>query len=231
MGENEGQSDLAGALREFDRVAANLDKLQTVIDRLDGTLADSSGSSRQQREELIRSFCYIADHVPGIDGYRIEAVPMTHDEIALAHIDANDVGEPSAIVAVEQEIEGPRSQLAEYRFRFERQRRALVRGRADEVVQRIDSLLDQVEVSEFQGSWRSEDNWGALQSLVSELDRLVGAVVPGRARWGDLRRHLHLGVATFGRRSRIWGRAVAGPVGHGSPSTRRSPLRGRRLAS
>jgi restriction endonuclease len=40
------------------------------------------------------------------------------------------------------------------------------------------------------GEWRGEDRWAELASLFSRIERLTGDLVPGKAGWNDMRRHL-----------------------------------------
>lgn len=189
------ESDLAGALDEFDRVNANVSKLERIWKEIQEVTPSDVvfGLDSPESEDLVRSFAHIADQLPAIDRFRVDAVPMSQDEIAQNRFDAEEVGEVDASVAVEREIEEPGRQLAEYRFRLERARRVLVRDHVLEVVTHIDQVLRDVAAADGLGQWRGKDRWGELSALVSELDRLVGDTVPGRARWNDLRRHLRFG--------------------------------------
>lgn len=142
-------------------------------------------------DNLIRSFVHIAEHLPAIDGFSVSARPMSHDDISQNRLDAREVGEVDAIISVEREIENPGRELEEYRFRCDRSRRRIVRDHVMDVTSRIDEVLRDVTTLDGIGHWRGADRWVELHDLFSELDRLVGNMVPGHARWSDLRRHLH----------------------------------------
>lgn len=81
----------------------------------------------------------------------------------------------------------------EYRFRFEQARAALVRNQVTEVTAMIDDVVRDVDAMDGLADWRGEDRWSELAGLVSRLERLAGDLVPGKARWNDLRRHLSFG--------------------------------------
>lgn len=186
------QSDLAAALAQFDRVAANLEKLERVRNQLQDLTPDDIvfGLDTPESEHLGRSFTHIAEHLPPIDGFRVTAVPMSQDAIAQSRFDAWDIGDIEAKFSVERAIEEPARQLTEYRFKFDRARRGLVRDHVMSVTDSIDAVLRDVMATGGLGEWSGEDRWEELGDLVSELDRLVGSLVPGKARWSDLRRHL-----------------------------------------
>ena len=141
-------------------------------------------------DNLVRQFRELAKSFPPIDGFRVDATPLSQDEIAQKRLDAEEVGYIEAAVSVENEIEEPGRQIGEYRYRVDRARRKLVRDRSVEVTARIDDVLRDVSASSGIGEWRHSDRWDELSDLVSQLDRLVGNMVPGAARWEDLHRHL-----------------------------------------
>lgn len=185
-------SELAAALDVFDRVEANLEKLERIWQELAGSYPEgiAFGLDTATVDDLVRSFSLVLEELPPIDGFRIDALPLSPDAVAQARFDANEIGELEAKLAVERGIEEPGRQIAEYRFRINRGRRSLVRGHVGDVTSRIDQLLREVDAADGIGSWRLGDRWSELAGLVAELDRLVGQLVPGRARWSDLRRHL-----------------------------------------
>jgi hypothetical protein len=113
---NEGDTDLSGALDQFDRVAANVVELERVWQQL-CELTPSGivfGADSPETENLVRSFIHIADHLPAIDGFRIDAVPLSQDEIAEMRFDAMDLGEPMAVTSVERGLGEPERQLTKY---------------------------------------------------------------------------------------------------------------------
>lgn len=90
----------------------------------------------------------------------------------------------------------PGRELADYRRRFTKQRRALVRGRAREVLDEIDDALSELSPL-FERKSTSVDHpaWDRFQERVAELERLLGASVLLRGRWPDLKRHIRFGLS------------------------------------
>jgi hypothetical protein len=195
--EREDTSDLAAALDQFDRTQANLAKVDQVWQDFRSMVPDDLifGLDSDTSDDLARAFVDIADALPAIDGFRIDAAPMALDAIAQARFDAMEVGEIEAKMSVENAIDEPGRQIAEYRYRLDRTRRNLVRNRVMEVIDSVEDVLRDVSASEGLGEWRGAERWGELTDLVSQLDRLVGSMVPGRARWNDLHRHLRFAMS------------------------------------
>lgn len=134
--------------------------------------------------------------MPAIDGYRITARPMPPEEIIQNRFDAHEVGELSAHLDVERAIDAPGDQVAEYKHRFQRQRRYLVRERADELVVRIDKLLPELTERHPRDaeSVAEDPDWSALEDAWRELLRLMGADSLGGTRAGDMNRHLRFAL-------------------------------------
>jgi hypothetical protein len=183
-----GESDLAAALAQFDRVGANLEKLERVWGELAEHMPQgiAFGCDTPETDDLMRSFVRIAQHLPAIDGFQITAEPLPLDAIAQMRFDAAEEGLMGLTFAVEDEIGAPGKQLAEYRFRFEKARRGLVRSHVLQIVDAIDALLRDVQAVDGGSEWRGDDRWGELHDLVAELDRLVGNLDRGRARDGRI---------------------------------------------
>ncbi|MFJ9776903.1 restriction endonuclease [Kitasatospora sp. NPDC101157] len=185
-------ADLAAAIDQFDRVAANLEKLESVWHQL-GELSPADiefGLDTPERGNLVRTFSHLAEHLPAIDGFRVDAVPESADAIAQTRLDYWEIGEPAGRAAFDRSVEEPGYQIGEYRYRFDRARSALVRSHVTDVTAMIDDVVRDIDAVNGLGEWRGEDRWEELSSLVSQLDRLVGGQVPGKARWAALRRHL-----------------------------------------
>jgi hypothetical protein len=89
MREESDEADMAVALDQFDRVAANIEKLEGVWTQLCDLTPDeiAFGLDTAEREILVRSFAHIAGQLPAIDGFRVDGVPMQADEIAQTRLD------------------------------------------------------------------------------------------------------------------------------------------------
>ena len=191
-------ADMAAALGQFDLVAANIEKLESVWQRLCDLTPDDVefGLDTPERENLVRSFAHIAEQLPAIDGFRVEDRPFGADEVAQARLDLWQIGEDEGRRAFDRGVDEPGRQIAEYRFRYEQARGALVRSQATDVTAMIDDVVRDIDARDGLGGWRGEDRWDELSGLVSRLDRLLGDLVPGKARWSALRRHLSFRDAT-----------------------------------
>lgn len=199
--------NLEEALRQFDHTELNLNRLEAVNGELlelipEGINFAGSTDGGRRHAELCRNFADLANALPAIDGFRITATPPAIDEIAQARLDANEIGEPEALIHIGEMVQEPASQIDEYRFRFSRARRDLVRQRLRELVQEVDGLLTPLEPAPvFEGqahegwtdqlaAWAEGFDWNALSSRIAEIRRLLEGGSFGAARWGDLARHL-----------------------------------------
>jgi hypothetical protein len=189
--------DLDHALRQFDLVEANLAKLETVLKRITALVPsgiafmDGSPEDREHRE-LCRSYRDLIAALPAIDGWKITAAPPGLDAIAQMRLDANEVGEIECMVSVEQGINEPDHEFDDYRSRFNRKRRQLVRRRLSELVAEADALIGAFDLALYTPDIRTDvsgANWDRLRSVVAETDRLLGTGSRSSS-WNDLRRHL-----------------------------------------
>jgi len=180
--------DLDSALKQFERVAANLQKAERVWSDL-----RAAALTAEEHEGRIRVFRDLSSALPAIDGFRVDAIPMSKTEMQLAWFDAGEVDEPEFHVQTDERIGAPGAELREYRHRFDRARREIVRSRVVEVVQAVDGLAAQMVNRRAAGDARSEDHWNLLGGQIAELDRLLGDSTARPARWRDLRRHLSFG--------------------------------------
>jgi hypothetical protein len=111
-----------------------------------------------------------------------------------------EVGEPEAHFAVERQIGEPGRQLREYRFRYDRKRRALVRDAAGTLTARIAGLVHEI-VREARGAQNvitmvertSTSRLENLRDLVAQTDRLLGSSIPRPGRWSELHAQLERG--------------------------------------
>jgi hypothetical protein len=137
--------------------------------------------------------------LPGIDGWKAISQPLDLNAIGQARLDAREVDEISAKVAVEEEIEAPGRELAEYRHRLNKKRRQLIRNAMKDLISSIDHTVGSLEELELVGEREvNEDvegeDWEKLKSQVQEIEMLLGSALPRPSRWIDLLRHLKLGA-------------------------------------
>lgn len=194
----ENVTTLDKALRDFDKVEANVTKLKKVWHKLQQRAPDSVafGLDTPDVDDLRRAFDDLASALPAIDGFEITARPWVFDDISQARLDAQDVGFIEAMTDVERQIDEPGREIAEYQYRLRSARRSLVRQHVYETVSQIESILSDVTLYDGMGQWCNEPRWTELSDAVSRLDRLAGNMVPRQARWSELHRHLSFAEST-----------------------------------
>lgn len=191
--------DLNDALKRFDAVETNLARLDRVIEDYEALIPPgisfASGSPEGIRaDELRAAFNDLVAALPPIEGWAIDATLLDLDEIAQARLDAADIGEPQIEIDLHRQMSEPAHQVAEYRRRFSKLRRALVRDRARELLAQIDEALPAAakEVAR-DGAVVDHPEWERFKSAFEELERLLGSSVMQKGRWTDLKRHLSFG--------------------------------------
>lgn len=188
--------DLDQALGEFDAAETTLRRLETVWQRLSELVPQGIafvGDSPEgiEYEDLRRAFRDLVDGLPTIGGWTITDFPLELDEVAQNRLDAQDIGEIEAIVSVEQGVTAPGEAIREYRFRFNRARRSLVRQRAQQLLGEIAALFAElVKRIERDNEAISDPEWPALVEAIREVERLMGSSMTRTGRWRELARHL-----------------------------------------
>ncbi len=166
------------ALQQFEITEANLVKLR----RLLKTASESNHDLRHARA--------IWQAIPKLDGWKPEITIYNSNEIAVMRFEANEIMEPSAISAVEDEICSADSLLSEYTYRFHNKRLMLIRHHVLQLVtvvdQHVHSLKSKLEASvdDF------VEEFEPLHKAIEEIDTLLGSTFQRPTRWTDLRRHL-----------------------------------------
>lgn len=182
--------DLQDALAIFAKVEANLDKLDGVWNRIRDLMPDGPayGMDAPEWRQLRLAWTELCTGIPPIDGHTIEPHLPAPDELADAYLNAMEEGD---VVGFLTARDRPGEEIAEYRVRLERARRALARGQLRAVVNDIDTMLAAVEVTDFRAAWAGEFGWRSLNRGIEELEQLVGGLIPRRGRWSELHRHMH----------------------------------------
>ena len=153
-----------------------------------------SAPEGRRYQELTRSYRDISGALPAVSGFRITSIPMGLNEIARARLDAADSGELSIDIALDEELDQPSREIAEYRSRFERTRRELVRDQVARLTREVNQHLGQltalfpVDMEQVQ-----DERWDLVGDAVRQIERLAGGHVPRAKAWSDLIRHLHFG--------------------------------------
>ncbi len=194
-----GQSDLESALAQLEAVETNLHRIEAAAREMvdlapSGTIINASGPEKQRHDDLVRSYNQLRDGLPPIEGWQIDEATLDYTSMVQWRIDLIDLGEPRAEIDFQAEVDAPLDQLAEYRHRFNRSRARVVRQRVEDLVAVVNSLLPPLSAAWEHGPAVVDDErFEQLRAAYSEIDRLVGASSPRKARWSDLSRHLAFG--------------------------------------
>jgi len=194
------ESPINSALRQFEAAEAHLTKLERLWAEIEKLIPDGLQFGNDPvYEERVRSYRDVLTGLPKIDGWKPESIPMDLNAICQNRLDAKELGEISMEVTVEEGIEAPGRELAEYRHRLNKKRRQLIRNAMNDLIARIDHTLGLLEELELVGEREiNEDlegeNWEKLKSQVQEIEMLLGSALPHPPRWNDLQRHLAFGM-------------------------------------
>lgn len=198
LSEKQADSPINAALRQFEAAEANLEKLERIYKELRSMIPDGIAfGSDPKYDDRQRAFADVLDALPRIDGWKPVSTPPDLDELAQNRLDAREIDEISAIVGVEQDVEAPGRELAEYRYRLNKKRRPLIRGAMQDVIARVDVTLrvlrgsfpESAEVTQS----IEQPEWDELKQQAQEIETLLGSSLPRPGRWSDLRRHLRFG--------------------------------------
>ncbi len=191
--------DLEKALEQFDAVEANILRLQKVWEELSQlipeglTFTDGSGQEYQRYDELLRAYRAIVKALPPIGSCTIETVPWELSVIGRARLGALEIAEFESKLAIKEGITAPQREIVAYRAALVQARRELVRDHLIRQIGVIDPLLAALVPVIPSGRQQIEDErWDQLAEALRQVIRLSGSLMPGRARWRDLRRHINI---------------------------------------
>jgi hypothetical protein len=191
-------SPINSALRQFEATEANLAKLERIWARItEQTPRGLQFGNDPAYDELIRNYEDIVKALPKINGWKPEDIPMDLNAIGQCRLDAKEVGEIEAEIAVNEQIEAPGRELAKYRHLLNRKRRQLIRSVMSDRIDYIDEILRSLSKAlpkSRRANVKSPD-WEKLREQVQEIDALLGGAIARPSRWNDLQRHLHFGMA------------------------------------
>lgn len=193
-------SPMNAALRHFEAVEANLEKLENVLAEVQAAIPQgiSFVGDDPAYEDSCRSFNALLESLPMIDGWKPEISLPDLDEVAQWRLDAQEIGEFEHQVAVERQIGTPARILRGYRYRFNQKRRELIRDSLIDLIDLIDGNL-RIIAKAIEGyaepSERVTDpEVGILKEDLAQINTLLGSSVSRPARLSDLHRHLHFGL-------------------------------------
>lgn len=193
------ESPLNAALRQFEAVEANLVKAEKVLQAIDAAVPQGIAfGENSEYEQDCRDFQEIFASLPKIDGWKPDVYVMGLNEIAQCRLDAQEIGEIECVVSVENLVTEPSKHLREYRYRFNRKRRELIRDSLTEIIDTIDGLLRELSplLESAKESYEkvASASFEVLKQSVAQIGMLLGSSVAKPSRWSDLHRHLSFGL-------------------------------------
>lgn len=186
------------ALRQFDIAEANLLKAERLLAKISSAIPSGvSFGSDPEYEQNCAFFVEVFGALPKIDGWKPEIVLFDLNEIAQNRLDAQEIAEIEAVVAVETMLEEPDKKLRDYRFQFTKKRRALVREALASLIDQVNEELRPFGKGDFPEDFDSDDIlrtfFSGFSEHISQIDVLLGSTVARPTRWNDLWRHIHFG--------------------------------------
>lgn len=190
---NQTDSPLTNALRQFEATEANLAKAERLLSEAQGLIPTGIVfGGNADYDGRCRSLSAIERHLPFIDGWKPSLDMMDLDDIAQWRLDAAEASMPEMEISLYREIEKPSRELTEYRFRFDRARRALVRDAVIGLINSVDVCLQQLG-NELRGlasnQKAAEPRWEMLRNHLAQIETLLGSSAERPDGWSTLRRH------------------------------------------
>lgn len=193
--EQENRHSISEALHHFETAEANLVKLEHLWKEISQMIPSfPTFGSTPEYEDKCRSYSVILPYLTKIDGWRPTAGPMEFDTIGQWRLDALELDEINATVAIEAEIDKPGSELRKYRFLLNQKRRQVTRETMFRLLASVDDVINEmmVELVYDDGDGLvqdvSRDKWDKLEEYIAQIDILLGSS-KRPPRWSDLIRH------------------------------------------
>ncbi len=202
------ESSLNTAIRIFETAEANLVKLEKLWEEIQAVIptgpAGIAFMEDLEYESNCRDFANILAALPKIDGWKPEINLMSLKEIVQNRLDV--LGEIGSImttddfshsISAEEQIYKPGSLIQDYRYKFDRKRRELVRDALQVVIDSVDEdlrgLAPELESDAKSNEAITNSRFDDLKSHIAEIDTLLGGG-PRPNRWSDLYRHISFGL-------------------------------------
>jgi hypothetical protein len=184
------------ALKHFEIAEANLVKLEKLWEQIYAHIPNSPAFDvgNFEYDNLVSSYTEILPHLSLIDGWRPEAIPAPLNSIGQWHLDALEIGEIAAKVAVDEEIIRPNAELKRYRFLLKKKRLQLLRQTLLKLIESGDAeiALLKKNLPTIQSKTDSKAALVMLKDIVEQVEVLLGSN-PRPEKWNDLWRHLRFG--------------------------------------
>lgn len=186
--ERTSESAIDAALRQFEAAEANLEKLEGIFGQARQLVPEGicfGGDAKY--EDLCRSFADVLEALPKIDGWKPQAKPIDLNDLAQWRFDAREIDEISAMFAAEDAVDAPDRELAEYRHRLNKKRRAVIRAALQDVIGNIDAFLQPIR-GQSSNAARQLDQAAldVLRTGTRQIERLLGGSSPRPSGWEKL---------------------------------------------
>jgi hypothetical protein len=192
------RSTFYSALEKFEAIEANVEKLERLCGDIEKLIPPGIAFGPDPiYEDKCRAATAIVEHLPAIDGWRLKLDFLDLDDVAQIRFDLAEINEPAAEFSFESNLAEPSRQIREYRFRFNRKRRELVKQALDHAIDEVDRLIREVRRA-VDGMEPPESMPNAaladLRTHYKEITTLLGSSMPRPDSWNDMGRHLHFGL-------------------------------------
>lgn len=195
---NQNDSPLTNALRQFEATEANLTKAERLLSEAESMIPTGIVfGGKPNYDTRCRSLKEIERHLPAIDGWRPSLDIMDLDDIAQWRLDAAEAGMPEMEISLFRAIQQPSRELAEYRFRFDRARRSLVRDAVVDLINIVGACLQQLggELRGLESNAKAaEPVWDELRGHLAQIETLLGSSAARPPGWSNLLRHAAFGM-------------------------------------
>lgn len=194
---------LNDVIKTLEAVEANVEKLTRLWDEIRPMLPSVgfgviSGVTDEDRyRDRSRVFQHIVQHMPSIDGFKLEYTLQDSDDILSNCIDLAELGEITATISYSKDVFRQGEDLDEYRFRLRLKRRQLIRQSVPDFIEEMDALLQGVqnEINELPSdAGMPAESWEKLRHTFNAIEALVGSGFKRSKEWYNLTRHLHFGL-------------------------------------
>ena len=129
------KSPLNAAIRQFEAAEANIDKLERIWKEMQPLIPSGiTFGTDPKYDGLFRAYTDVLLALPKIDGWKPERLPPDLNALAQNRLDAREIDEINAIVAVEEDAAAPGREIAEYHHRLNKKRRPLIRIALQEIM-------------------------------------------------------------------------------------------------
>ena len=184
------------ALKHFEVAEGNLTKLEKLWKQIDAHIpaGPAFDVGNYEYENLVTTYGEILPHLPQIDGWRPEAIPAPLNAIGQWRLDALEIDELAATLAIDEEINKPISELNRYKFLLKRKRQQLLRETILDLIQLGDKEISYLKenIASFTSKEKSQKALINLKDISEQIQVLLGSN-PRPERWNDLWRHLRFG--------------------------------------